>query len=146
MIGMTLTLSEVYQCHLVSAIFRFSTQSDENCTDIFDSSLAVLSYDIVNNRAIIIRRSYSHSNAPTLAADINLSYYIWCWLLGNCSRCYPHRATPKSILLQYSRHCISRLYMFDWTNWFPSSSKLALLKITRSLLHPHSGGQSWMRI
>lgn len=52
--GLGLTLSEVYQCHPVSAIFSFSTQTDENCTNIFESSLAVVPYDIVTDLAIII--------------------------------------------------------------------------------------------
>uniref|UniRef100_A0A093VFJ4 L-fucose-proton symporter n=1 Tax=Talaromyces marneffei PM1 TaxID=1077442 RepID=A0A093VFJ4_TALMA len=52
--GLGLTLSEVYQCHPVSAIFHFRTQTAENCTNIFQSSLSVVPYDIVTDMAIII--------------------------------------------------------------------------------------------
>lgn len=38
----------------MSAIFRFDTQTDENCTNIFESSLSVVPYDIITDLAIII--------------------------------------------------------------------------------------------
>lgn len=52
--GFGLTMTEVYQCHPISAIFRFDTQTDKNCSNIFESSLAVVPYDIVTDLAIII--------------------------------------------------------------------------------------------
>lgn len=52
--GFGLTITQVYQCHPISAIFRFDMQTDENCTNIFESSLAVVRYDIVTDLAIIV--------------------------------------------------------------------------------------------
>jgi hypothetical protein len=52
--GIALVFNTIFQCHPISAKFRFETQTSEHCTGIFASFISSSPFNIITDVAILV--------------------------------------------------------------------------------------------
>lgn len=53
-VGIALVFDTIFQCHPISAKFRFETQTREHCTGIFASFISSSPFNIITDTAILV--------------------------------------------------------------------------------------------
>lgn len=53
-VGLALTLTQVFQCHPISAVFELEKQTKANCTNFFITAISTAPYSIATDIALLV--------------------------------------------------------------------------------------------